>query len=191
MVSEAEVRESAMRQLDMPLEKLLSLAEKPQTLAEEQDRVRFGERCLWGASIIMSSIGLTQRHRPAETPNDPLEVSWWMLYDHVEAIRGRWHTAEREKFDVDRDARRRRTFDEVIAKMGQRGMAWDGAPYALEAQSETDVRPTIRYEIDARYAHEKGRLEVRDPFTGDWLNIETKEAPPQWRKMAQAKLPPR
>ena len=180
-----------MRQLGAPLERLLSLVDKPQTLAEQQERVRFAERCLWGASIVMSSIGLTQRHRPTETPSDPLEASWWVLYDHVEAVRGRWHTDDREKFDADRDARRRRTWDEVIAKMTERGMPWDGAPYALESQAQTDTTPSMRYDFDVRYAREKGRMEVHDPFTGEWHNIESRDVPLSWRRIAQAKLPPR
>jgi hypothetical protein len=186
VVDEAKVRASVEKQLAAPLPRLLSMVEEPQTLAEQHDRVSFAERCLWGASIVMSSIGLTQRHRPAETPNDPLEVSWWMLYDHLEAIRGRWHTAEREKFDADRDVRRRRTWDEVMAKMAEQGMPWNGVPYALEAQSQWDAWPQIRYEFDARWAHERGRLEVRDPFTGDWLNIDSKDAPNGWKALARA-----
>lgn len=181
------VRASVAKQLETPMPRLLALREQHQTLAEERDRVAFGERCLWGASVVMSSIGLTQRHRPMpDEPLNTLETAWWSLYDLLEAIRADWPAQEREKYDTDRDARRRRTWDEVIAKMAAAGMPWDGAPYAMRQQAEFDAWPTIKYEIQARYGREKGRLEVRDPFTGEWLDIAYKDAPSTWKDMARA-----
>jgi hypothetical protein len=181
------IRASITKQLELPLPRLLSLREHHETLAEERDRVALGERCLWGASVVMSSIGMTQRHRPLEMPYaDVLEAQWWKLYDLLEAIRADWPADEREKWDADRLERRKATWNEVVQKMAAAGMPWQGAPYAVEEQGVHDTKPIIRFDIDARYAREKGRLEVRDPFTGEWHDIAYRDAPHSWRDMARA-----
>jgi hypothetical protein len=43
-----------------------------------------------------------------------------------------------------------------------------------------------RYTMQIRYARDMGWLEVRDPFSGEWLTIWGKDAPSSWRRQAYA-----
>jgi hypothetical protein len=178
-------RASISKQLEMPLARLLPLKTEKVVLAEQRARVDYAERCLWGASIVMSVVGLTQRHRAAPgEPQDELEVAWWHLYDLLEEIRATWPDDEREAYDDDRPARRRSAYAEVTKKLKAAGVAWEGSPYAVEEQSRTDEWPRIRYDIEVWYARELGWLRVRDPFTGEWHEIQAKDAPFSWRREA-------
>jgi hypothetical protein len=42
----------------------------------------------------------------------------------------------------------------------------------------------IRFDMEIRWAREKGWLQVRDPFTGGWHEILAKEAPRGWTRAA-------
>lgn len=49
--------------------------------------------------------------------------------------------------------------------------------------SETPV-DRIRYPLEVRWSSERGWLLVRDPFTGEWHQIEARQAPASWRREA-------
>jgi hypothetical protein len=183
-------RASIQKQLEMPLARLLPLKYEKVVLAEQRARVDYGERCLWGASIVMSVVGLTQRVRPdVSVPElakvvDPLEAEWWKLHDLLEEIRATWPDDERINYDSDRPARRRAAYDEVTRKLAKAGVMQEVTPYAAEEQARTDEWPRIRYDLEVWYAREMGWLRVRDPFTGEWHEIPSKEAPYSWRREA-------
>jgi len=181
-----EIRSSIHKQLASPLLRLAELKRERLVLAEQRERVNYGERCLWGASVVMSVVGLTQRHRPQPgEPLDELEHQWWYLYDLLEEIRATWPWDEREAYDADRSKRRQEVYDFVMAKLAEKGIMEVHAPYAIEDQRQHDEWPTIKYDLDVRYADEMGWLRVRDPFTGEWHEIEAKDAPFGWRKIAR------
>jgi hypothetical protein len=175
-----EVRASVARQLEAPLPKLLD--ESPQTQAEWRERVTYAERCLWGASVIMAAIGLELQDTPSR---DPLEISWWHLYDLLVSRRATWPEADRADFDNDRPARRNAVWADVLAKLARHGLPKPGHVYAAQAQAQDDTWPRLKYEVQARYGREKGRLEVRDPFDGTWLEIDYQQAPQNWKRMAR------
>jgi hypothetical protein len=180
-MDEEQMRVAVMGQLDRPMEKILAIIEDRPTWAEQRERVAFGERCLWGASIIMSVLGIEEdRHA-----NSAVGVSWWMLFDLVEATRARWPANERADWDADRSERRRATWAEVTGKLGQQGVTFAGKPYAAAVQMSTDEPPRQKFPLDFRYGQEKGTLDVRDPFTGEWHTIAAKDAPFTWRAIAK------
>ena len=182
-----QIRASVMKQLETPLPRLLSLDNESQTLAEERKRVEYGERALWGASIVMSAIGMTQRRRPEPgVPYEPLESAWWRLYDLIEKVRGDWPDPEEvSDYDQNRMKRRRAVFNEVNEKLVSIGLGIPIAPYAADEIAATDQWPQIRYQIDAKYGSEMGRLLVRDPFDGSWHDIPMREAPQSWKALAR------
>jgi len=176
-----QMRTAVMTQLDRPMDKILAIIEDNPTLAEQRERVTYGERCLWGASVIMAVMGIEENR----DGNSAVAVSWWMLFDLVEATRVRWPADERAEYDLDRHLRRQAVWDEVAGKLAQQGVTVSGKPYAQAVQRSTDEPPHQKFALDFRYAVEKGRLDVRDPFTGEWHNIDSKDAPPTWRAIAK------
>ena len=184
LMTEDDLRKAVMDQLDRPNEKLLAIIEDNPTLAEQQERVRFGERCLWGASVILAALRVDEDRQA----NSAVGVSWWMLWDYVEHARQRWTEDEREEYDRDRSMRRQTVWDEVEAKLqAEWKMAYPGKPFAWRVQVSTDTPRRMRYDFDVRYGHEKGTLDVHDPFTGEWHTIEAKAAPAGWRHIAREK----
>jgi len=180
-----EIRASIHKQLASPLMRLAALKRERVVLAEQRERVNYGERCLWGASVVMSVVGMTQRHRPQPgEPLDELEHQWWHLYDLLEEIRATWPDDEREAYDADRHTRRQQVYDFVMAKLKAAGVAQGGTPYAVDEQRATDEWPKIHHDIEVWYARELGWLRVRDPFTGEWHEIQAKDAPFEWRREA-------
>ena len=181
-MTEDDLRKAAMDQLDRPTDKLLAIIEDNPPLAEQQERVRFGERCLWGASVALAALGIEEDRQA----NSAVGMSWWMLWDYIEAARQRWTEDEREEFDHDRAARRQAVWDAAEAKLKQI-TAYSGKPFAWRVQVSTDTPRKMRYDFDVRYGHEKGTLDVHDPFTGEWHTIEAKAAPASWRHIAREK----
>jgi hypothetical protein len=176
-----QMRVAVMNQLDRPMEKILAIIEDRPTLAEQRERVAFGERCLWGASIIMSVLGIPDDRQASSA----VGVSWWMLFDLVEATRARWPADERAEWDIDRYQRRQAVWDEVANKLSLQGVTYSGKPFAEAVQRSTDEPPRQKYAFDVRYGQEKGRLDVRDPFTGEWHDIAASAAPFTWRAIAK------
>lgn len=175
------MRVAVMNQLDRPMEKILAILDDRPTLAEQRARVTYGERCLWGASIIMAVLGIEEERHT----NSAVGVSWWMLFDLVEATRARWPADERAEWDMDRYARRQAVWDEVAGKLGLQGVSFAGKPYMAAVQASTDEPPRQKFPFDIRYGAEKGRLDVRDPFTGEWHDIAASAAPFTWRAIAK------
>lgn len=176
------MRVAVMKQLDLPNDKILAIIEDNPTLAEQRARVAFGERCLWGASVVMAAMGIAEEDRHT---NSAVGVSWWMLFDLVEHARSNWPRDERAEWDTDRFERRKATWDEVARKLGQQGVTFTGKPYAAAVQMSTDEPPRQKFAMDFRYGQEKGTLDIRDPFTGEWHNIPSKDAPFTWRSIAK------
>jgi hypothetical protein len=176
-----QMRVAVMNQLDRPMEKILAILDDRPTLAEQRARVTFGERCLWGASIIMSALGVPDDRQA----NSAVGVSWWMLFDLVEATRARWPADERAEWDIDRYQRRQAVWDEVANKLSLQGVTYSGKPFAEAVQRSTDEPPRQKFAFDIRYGAEKGRLDVRDPFTGEWHDIAASAAPWTWRSIAK------
>jgi len=180
-LTEDQMREACMKQLDRPMEKILAIADDNPTLAEQRERVAFGERCLWGASIILGVLGVDEDRQT----NSAVGVSWWMLFDLIEHARTRWPADERAEWDADRFARRKAVWDEVANKLQGQGVSVKGRPYMMAVQCSTDEPPRQKFAFDVRYGGEKGRLAVCDPFTGEWHDIDAKEAPFTWRSIAR------
>lgn len=40
--------------------------------------------------------------------------------------------------------------------------------------------PMLRYPVTVRWAKERGWLRARDPFTGEWHELRSQDAPPSW-----------
>jgi hypothetical protein len=194
----AQIRASIARQLDAALPRLLD--EAPQTQAEWRERVIYGERCLWGASVIMAAIGLREGQpptataeaftamlhgQPGEPPRDPLEAAWWHLCGLLRDRRATWPEADLAAFDADRSQRRAQVWREVANKLAQHGLPKPDQAYAAPHQAADDVWPQIKYDIAARYGREKGKLEVRDPFDGTWLEIDYQQATNLWKRLAR------
>lgn len=187
MVTVSDPRQSVLLQLQQPLPGLLAMADDPQTPAEQRSRVAIAERCLWGASVVMANaLGLGGRDA-SRASEDDLEQAWWKLHDATETIRALWGADDRAEYDADRHARRQAIYDLVMTKLDDQHLlsGQPVAPYARATQESTDARPIIRYQIDARWSREMGYLDVRDPFTGNWHTIETKEAPEAWKVLAR------
>jgi hypothetical protein len=188
-MSQTDVRASVAKQLDVPLPAILALKREPQTPAEQRQRVEYAERALWGASIVMTTLGLAARERPKIMADaDELERAWWYLHDAAEAVRQQWSADDRADWDADRHTRRAAIWSQVTRKLIAAGIHVDGAEisaYAAHDQAATDEAPKIRYQLDAKWAREMGMLEVRDPFTGDWHTISSKEAPESWKTIAR------
>lgn len=181
-MDEAAIRASIDRQLNRPMDKILAIVEERPTLAEQRERVQLAERALWGASVAMASVGMTDA---GTRSSDPVEVTWWMLFDLIEATRSRWPRDERAEYDVGRHARRTVAWDQAIDKLPGVGLPVPNEPYARAVQCSTDEPPRQRFTFDVRYGAERGDLAVRDPFTGEWHEIASKDAPPSWRDIAR------
>lgn len=181
MLTDEQIRKAAMDQLDRPMDKILRIVDDNPTLAEQRYRIGFGERCLWGASIIMAAIGVEEAHQSS----DPVAVSWWMLFDMIEHGRTTWPQDTLADFDAGRAMRRQAIWDEVRTKLAEQGRPFAGKPYAADVQASTDRPPIQRYPFDVRYAAEKGWLAIRDPFTGEWHEVQAKEVPFTWRAVAK------
>lgn len=188
-MSEDQVLGSVLRQLELPLPGLIALKTEKQTPAEQRARVELAERALWGASVVMSAaLNIPPRARPtaADQPSD-VECAWWRLHDAMEEVRRGWSEDMRAEWDADRHNRRSSIYTRVALKMRQSlGLVVeDGTElYGHSAQVATDESPKIKYEIDARWSRSMGFIEVRDPFTGEWHEIETKQAHQNWKTMA-------
>jgi hypothetical protein len=184
-----DIRASIQTQLELPLGRLLALDTERKTQAEEAERVRFGERALWGASVVMAlSLGMDGRTRPAPGADaDELEKAWWFLHDALDRVRQAWRKEALEQFDADTRARREEVFGRVLAKLKENGVEipeqWRA--YADHDLNQREERPAMRFSMSVRYAREMGWLEVRDVFTGEWLEVAIKDAPDSWRDMAR------
>jgi hypothetical protein len=47
------------------------------------------------------------------------------------------------------------------------------------------VEREIRYPVEIRWARERGWIQVRDAFTGQWHELLAEQVPPWWRRQAQ------
>jgi hypothetical protein len=43
----------------------------------------------------------------------------------------------------------------------------------------------IRYAMEIRWARERGWIQIRDAFTGQWHELLADQVPPWWRRQAQ------
>jgi hypothetical protein len=103
----------------------------------------------------------------------------------VIARRATWPDTDRIAFDADRAARRKAVWADVAQKLAQRGLPSPTQVYAAREQAADDAWPQIRFEPAARYGREKGKLEVRDPFDGTWLEIDYQQATTLWKRLAR------